>query len=166
MPTSKTFRSVVCSILAILLLIHTTPLYAAGSGSSGTSSAAASSGTASPADSGSGSIGPAVDPTSGAGGSAQGPSTFLSTGAATYSVPIEVPKGRGGISPNLSLIYNSYQGNGWIGVGWMLDMGAIQRSTTPPFPATMPSGSPLRLHSKTAQPPLSPTTRQITGCRR
>jgi hypothetical protein len=54
---------------------------------------------------------------------------YLSTGAATYSVSIEVPKGRGGVSPNLSLNYNSYQGNGWVGVGWMLDMGAIQRST-------------------------------------
>lgn len=52
-----------------------------------------------------------------------------STGAATYSVPIEVPPGRNGIAPNLTLRYNSYQKNGWIGVGWDLDMGAIQRST-------------------------------------
>jgi len=52
-----------------------------------------------------------------------------STGAASYSVPIEVPKGRNGITPNLALNYNSYQPNGWVGVGWTLDMGAIQRST-------------------------------------
>jgi len=40
-----------------------------------------------------------------------------------------VPPGRNGIQPNLALTYNSYRGNGWIGVGWDLDMGAIQRST-------------------------------------
>ncbi len=51
------------------------------------------------------------------------------TGAATLSIPIEVPPGRNGIEPNLSLTYNSYQGNGWVGVGWDLDVGFIQRST-------------------------------------
>jgi len=50
-------------------------------------------------------------------------------GSATYGVPIEVPPGRGGIAPNLALTYNSQAGNGWLGVGWNLDMGAIQRST-------------------------------------
>jgi YD repeat-containing protein len=44
-------------------------------------------------------------------------------------VPILVPPGRSGIQPNLNLTYNSYQGNGWIGVGWNLDVGSIQRST-------------------------------------
>jgi RHS repeat-associated protein len=51
------------------------------------------------------------------------------TGAATTSIPIAVPPGRKGIVPALALIYNSMQGNGWIGVGWGLDMGSIQRST-------------------------------------
>ncbi len=51
------------------------------------------------------------------------------SGAATQSIPIVVPPGRNGIGPNLSLTYNSMQKNGWIGVGWSLDMGAIQRST-------------------------------------
>ncbi|MFZ0932346.1 MAG: FG-GAP-like repeat-containing protein [Syntrophobacteraceae bacterium] len=46
-----------------------------------------------------------------------------------YKIPIEVPKGRNGIQPNLSLYYNSYNSNGWIGVGWDLNMGFIQRST-------------------------------------
>ncbi len=50
-------------------------------------------------------------------------------GAATYKIPIEVPKGRCGIQPDLSLYYSSYQNNGWIGVGWDLNMGFIQRST-------------------------------------
>ena len=53
----------------------------------------------------------------------------LHTGAATLSIPIEVPPGRNGIEPNLALTYNSYKGNGWIGVGWDIDVGSIQRST-------------------------------------
>jgi hypothetical protein len=51
------------------------------------------------------------------------------TGAATTSIPIVVPPGRKGIAPKLSLTYNSLRRNGWIGVGWSLDMGAIQRNT-------------------------------------
>jgi len=57
------------------------------------------------------------------------PDNILSTGAATLKIPIEVPPGRLGIAPNISLIYNSYQKNGPLGVGWSLDMGSIQRST-------------------------------------
>ena len=47
-------------------------------------------------------------------------------------LPIQAPAGRGGIAPNLALAYNSDQGNGWVGLGWTLDMGAIQRSTKTP----------------------------------
>jgi len=54
---------------------------------------------------------------------------MVQTGAATYSIPLEVPPGRAGMAPKLALRYNSYQSNSWIGVGWDLDMGAIQRST-------------------------------------
>ncbi len=55
--------------------------------------------------------------------------TFQFTGAAMAKVPIVVPPGRNRIQPNLNLIYNSFQKNGWIGVGWSLDVGSIQRST-------------------------------------
>ena len=55
--------------------------------------------------------------------------TFEFTGAATSKIPILVPPGRTGVAPNLYLRYNSYMRNGWLGVGWSLDMGAIQRST-------------------------------------
>jgi hypothetical protein len=57
----------------------------------------------------------------------QGVSLF--TGAFTYSYPIVVPPGRRGIQPNLSLLYNSQAQNGWVGMGWNLSLGSIQRST-------------------------------------
>lgn len=46
------------------------------------------------------------------------------SGAFTYSIPIEVPPGRHGLTPQLSLVYNSSAGNGFLGVGWDLPIGA------------------------------------------
>lgn len=51
------------------------------------------------------------------------------SGAFTYSVPIEVPPGRHGLTPQLSLVYNSSAGNGFLGVGWDLPIGYVMRST-------------------------------------
>ncbi len=50
------------------------------------------------------------------------------TGAAATSIPINVPPGINGMQPNLSLSYNSYGRNGWVGVGWSLGIGSIQRN--------------------------------------
>ncbi|WP_240535825.1 FG-GAP-like repeat-containing protein [Bradyrhizobium sp. STM 3809] len=41
-------------------------------------------------------------------------------GAATYSIPIVIPPGSGGVTPSLSLDYNSMGANGLVGVGWSL----------------------------------------------
>ncbi|HEY7725173.1 MAG TPA: SpvB/TcaC N-terminal domain-containing protein, partial [Anaeromyxobacteraceae bacterium] len=64
--------------------------------------------------------------TSGVGGLTVMPDLF--TGLMSHSVPIEVPPGRHGMQPNLALQYRSSNGNGWVGVGWELEMGSVERS--------------------------------------
>jgi hypothetical protein len=41
-------------------------------------------------------------------------------GAATITIPIQVPRGVGGLEPQLSLNYSSSAGNGLLGIGWTL----------------------------------------------
>jgi hypothetical protein len=54
-----------------------------------------------------------------------------SSGAASYQIPIEALPGINGMTPNLSLIYNSNSGNGLLGIGWMIGgMSGIQRTGT------------------------------------
>lgn len=71
----------------------------------------------------------------GSGGSAAGGQSIQTdefTGAATYSVTLPVPPARGGIEPQVVLNYSSYNKNpnSWVGYGWDLDMGAIERTPT------------------------------------
>lgn len=43
------------------------------------------------------------------------------SGAATYQIPIDLPAGAGGLTPRLSLSYNSLAGVGLAGQGWNLN---------------------------------------------
>ncbi|WP_032548487.1 SpvB/TcaC N-terminal domain-containing protein, partial [Vibrio splendidus] len=44
-----------------------------------------------------------------------------SGGQATYTLPIELTSGRGGVQPELSFFYRSNAGNGLLGKGWRID---------------------------------------------
>ncbi|HEU5161321.1 MAG TPA: SpvB/TcaC N-terminal domain-containing protein [Streptosporangiaceae bacterium] len=50
-------------------------------------------------------------------------------GEARLSYPIEVPPGRGGLQPGLSIGYTSGTANGWLGLGWNLSVPAITIDT-------------------------------------
>ena len=64
-------------------------------------------------------------------GSMAGSFAVSPSGAATYSVPISVPKGASGMEPKLFLNYSSQSGNGSIGLGWSLGgLSVITRGPT------------------------------------
>src|SRR4051812_38756233 len=61
-------------------------------------------------------------------GRTQGGFDISPTGAATYEIPIWTPPGPNGLTPSLSLSYNSQGGNGLAGVGWNLNaVSSIER---------------------------------------
>ncbi|MCC6903010.1 MAG: hypothetical protein IT377_28835, partial [Polyangiaceae bacterium] len=56
-------------------------------------------------------------------------SAQLSTGIATFSVPIALPAARGGAQPSLGLSYSSSGGAGVVGMGWSIGVPFIARQT-------------------------------------
>ena len=62
-------------------------------------------------------------------------------GSASYSIPIEVVPGTGGVEPKLKLQYSSMAGNGYVGNGWVLGgLSSISRIPTNDF---FENGNPL-----------------------
>ena len=57
------------------------------------------------------------------------PPTANNSGTANLSYPIEIPAGRQGMQPNLTLTYSSSGGNGWLGVGWDISIPSITVET-------------------------------------
>ena len=57
------------------------------------------------------------------------------SGQVRYDVPLELPPGRAGVRPSLSLTYAGDVGNGPLGVGWTFSAPAIRRSTRLGVPA-------------------------------
>lgn len=54
-------------------------------------------------------------------------------GTASFSIPIPISQARG-VTPNLSLSYNSGGGNGVFGLGWSLGLSSIKRKTDKKLP--------------------------------
>ena len=58
----------------------------------------------------------------------------LHTGTGSYAIPIQLPAGRNGFQPQLSLTYSSGSGNGPFGLGWALSVPEIRRRTSRGIP--------------------------------
>jgi len=56
------------------------------------------------------------------------------TGTGNLSVPIPISSGRDGFGPQLSLSYDSGEGNGPFGIGWQLSLASITRKTDKGLP--------------------------------
>jgi RHS repeat-associated protein len=71
-------------------------------------------------------------------------SAQLSTGIATFNVPISLPAARGAAQPSLALSYSSASGHGLAGVGWSIGVPFIARQTDRGIPKydDPPAGGP------------------------
>jgi RHS repeat-associated protein len=58
----------------------------------------------------------------------------LFTGTGNLSIPLGIPPGRGGLQPQLNLVYSSGHGNGPFGLGWALSVPGISRKTSKGVP--------------------------------
>lgn len=67
-------------------------------------------------------------------------SVNAATGSGSLSLRLPTSPGRDGFGPQLSLIYDSGAGNGPYGLGWNIQLGAIQRKTENGLPRYVESG--------------------------
>src|SRR5215216_2164327 len=54
----------------------------------------------------------------------------LYTGTGNFTVPINLPPGRNGFQPELTLVYSTGNGNGPFGLGWSLSIPGVGRQTS------------------------------------
>ena len=74
-------------------------------------------------------------------GSMGGAFSVSPMGGATYSIPIEVPQGVGGLQPQLAIVYNSQAGNGLCGYGASLSgLSSITRGPKDIYHDTIAQG--------------------------
>jgi hypothetical protein len=52
------------------------------------------------------------------------------TGTGNFTIPIELPAGRNGFQPALTLAYSTGNGNGHFGLGWSIGLPTIRRRTS------------------------------------
>lgn len=55
-------------------------------------------------------------------------------GTGNFTVPLELPPGRGALAPKLALSYSSASGNGPFGLGWQLPIPGVRRKTEKRLP--------------------------------
>ncbi len=58
----------------------------------------------------------------------------LNSGSATESIPLKLPPGTGGMTPQVALVYDSGSGNGELGIGWSLPVASLQLQTEKGLP--------------------------------
>ena len=58
----------------------------------------------------------------------------LFTGTGNFTIPLELPAGRNGLGPQLSLHYSTGNGNGPFGMGWDLSLPGVRRKTSKGVP--------------------------------
>ena len=56
--------------------------------------------------------------------------TDLHTGTGNYSIPIQLPPGRSGLQPSLTLGYSTGNPNGLFGLGWARQVPGVRRRTS------------------------------------
>ena len=56
------------------------------------------------------------------------------SGTASFSIPLPVSPGRGGLQPSLALTYDSGSGNGLFGIGWSVGLPSVSRQTSHGIP--------------------------------
>jgi hypothetical protein len=74
----------------------------------------------------------------------------LFTGTGNFSVPIELPAGRLGLEPQLTLRYSTGNGNGPFGLGWTLSVPGMSRKTSHGLPRYRDTADPAQLPANPA----------------